>query len=177
MYIAWNGSWSVRLKDSVLLIVLSIRSRKTPTTSPTCHCLPNVSAVPEYTFSSFKTKFHQFQILSFAKPYRETVMRLIVIFINRGIQDQTLIKRSPFFLTFFDVRLREQTREHTWYVFICARDYEIFRFERGQREIRWFTSTLIDDIIKYRWDNSSSRLIERKKKKTSSHTSSNEIPH
>lgn len=44
------------LKDSVLLIVRSIRSRKTPTTSPTCHCLPKVSAVPEYTFSSFKTK-------------------------------------------------------------------------------------------------------------------------
>lgn len=56
MCIAWNDSWSISLKDSVLLIVRSIRSRKTPTTSPTCHCLPNVSAVLEYTFSSFKIK-------------------------------------------------------------------------------------------------------------------------
>ena len=48
--------WQLKLspKDSALLIVRSIRSRKTPTTSPTCHCLPNVSAEPEYTFSSLK---------------------------------------------------------------------------------------------------------------------------
>lgn len=54
----YSLKWQLKrlLKNSVLLIVRSIRSRKTPTTSPTCHCLPNVSAVPEYTFSSFKTK-------------------------------------------------------------------------------------------------------------------------
>lgn len=59
----YSLKWQLKrsFKNSVLLIVRSIRSRKTPTTSPTCHCLPNVSAVPEYTFSSFKTKCLPFQ--------------------------------------------------------------------------------------------------------------------
>lgn len=37
-----------------LLIVLSIKSKKTPTTSPIAHCLPNDSVLPLYTFSSLK---------------------------------------------------------------------------------------------------------------------------
>lgn len=59
----YSLKWQLKrsFKNSVLLIVRSIRSRKTPTTSPICHCLPNVSAVPEYTFSSFKTKCLPFQ--------------------------------------------------------------------------------------------------------------------
>lgn len=43
-----------------LLIVLSMRSRNTPTTSPTAHCLPKDSVLPLYTFSSLKVGKNSF---------------------------------------------------------------------------------------------------------------------